>query len=296
MKKIPNKINGFLVVDKPTNYTSRDIVNIISKKLNTKKVGHTGTLDPLATGVLIICIGKYTKLSELITNYDKKYIAQIVLGIATDTYDIEGKVIMQKKANHITKNDIINCLENFIGPQKQQVPIYSAVKVNGKKLYNYARNNEIVTLPLKDIIIKDLKLLDEPLYEDDKVKFTIECDVSKGTYIRSLINDIGLYLNTGATMTSLRRINQGGFAIDETYTLKQIENDEYKLLNIKDVFPNIDIIKIDDSLKAKVINGNIIPNKYHTNMCLFIDEFEEELAIYYKTPTDNSFLKPYKML
>lgn len=290
-----NNLNGFFVIDKPSNYTSRDVVNIVSKYFHTKKVGHTGTLDPLATGILIITLGKYTKLSELVTNYDKEYIAQLTLGIQTDTYDIEGKIIKEKNASHITKQEIKDCLNHFIGPQIQEVPIYSAVKVNGKKLYNYARNNEEVILPKKNINIKNITLLSDPTQTNNKINFAIKCQVTKGTYIRSLVNDIGNYLSTGAIMTALRRTKQGSFTLTDAYTLDDIIKGKYKILKIKDVIKDIQTIKIDNTNASKIKNGNIIENKYNTNMCLFIDDQNNEIAIY-QTTQDKLYLKPYKML
>ena len=290
-----NNLNGFLVIDKPSNYTSRDVVNIVSKYFHTKKVGHTGTLDPLATGILIITLGKYTKLTELVTNYDKEYIAQLTLGIQTDTYDIEGKIIKEKNASHITKQEIKDCLNHFIGPQIQEVPIYSAVKVNGKKLYNYARNNEEVILPKRNINIKNITLLSDPTQTNNKINFAIKCQVTKGTYIRSLVNDIGNYLSTGAIMTALRRTKQGSFTLTDAYTLDEITKDKYKILKIKDVIKDIQTIKIDNTNASKIKNGNIIENKYNTNMCLFIDDQNNEIALY-QTTQDKLYLKPYKML
>ena len=290
-----NNLNGFLVIDKPSNYTSRDVVNIVSKYFHTKKVGHTGTLDPLATGILIITLGKYTKLTELVTNYDKEYIAQLTLGIQTDTYDIEGKIIKEKNASHITKQEIKDCLNHFIGPQIQEVPIYSAVKVNGKKLYNYARNNEEVILPKNNINIKNITLLSDPTQTNNKINFAIKCQVTKGTYIRSLVNDIGNYLSTGAIMTALRRTKQGSFTLTDAYTLDEITKGKYKILKIKDVIKDIQTIKIDNTNASKIKNGNIIENKYNTNMCLFIDDQNNEIAIY-QTTQDKLYLKPYKML
>ena len=290
-----NNLNVFLVIDKPSNYTSRDVVNIVSKYFHTKKVGHTGTLDPLATGILIITLGKYTKLTELVTNYDKEYIAQLTLGIQTDTYDIEGKIIKEKNASHITKQEIKECLNHFIGPQIQEVPIYSAVKVNGKKLYNYARNNEEVILPKKNINIKNITLLSDPTQTNNKINFAIKCQVTKGTYIRSLVNDIGNYLSTGAIMTALRRTKQGSFTLTDAYTLDEITKDKYKILKIKDVIKDIQTIKIDNTNASKIKNGNIIENKYNTNMCLFIDDQNNEIALY-QTTQDKLYLKPYKML
>ena len=131
-------MNGVIIVDKPSGVTSRDVVNVICKKFNTKKVGHTGTLDPIATGVLAICIGKATKLVEVLTSNDKEYIATVKLGILTDTLDTDGKVL-KKQETFVDKNELLNILNSFVGTYNQSVPIYSAVKINGKKLYEYAR-------------------------------------------------------------------------------------------------------------------------------------------------------------
>ena len=204
-------------VCKEKNMTSRDVVNIISKHLHTKKVGHTGTLDPLATGVLIVCTNHDTKLVDILTSKNKEYIATMRLGIQTDTGDITGNII--KKASYkVTKDQIIKVLNSFLGSSTQTVPIYSAVKINGKKLYEYARNGEEVTLPTREINISSIELLD---YHDDLIKFKVT--VSKGTYIRSLIEDIGKTLQTVATMEDLVRTKQGNYKIEDSYTLEDIK-------------------------------------------------------------------------
>ena len=215
--------NGLLVVNKPKGMTSRDVVNKVCRKFNTKSVGHIGTLDPLAEGVLVCLIGKYTKLANILTNHDKEYIASFKLGILTDTLDITGNVLKEGK-KEFSKDEITSALNHFKGKYNQEVPIYSAVKVNGKKLFEYARNNIDVKLPSKIVNIYDIELID---IKDDII--TIKCKVSKGTYIRSLIRDIGAFLDTYATMTSLVRTTLGNFNIDEAYTLEDIENNNYKL-------------------------------------------------------------------
>lgn len=251
--------NGILVVNKPKGITSRDVVNKVCKQLHTKSVGHIGTLDPLAEGVLVCLIGRYTKLSNILVNHDKEYIATFKLGILTDTLDITGNVL--KRCNKvITKEEIEDVLDKFICSYEQEVPIYSAVKVNGRKLYDYARCNEEVVLPKKSVTIYDLELLS---YEDDIVK--IRCNVSKGTYIRSLIRDIGNYLGCYATMTELVRTKLGNFSLDDSYSIDDINSNNYKLLNIDSVL-DIDVNNITDELEYKYIrNGNIInikSNKY----------------------------------
>ena len=280
-------MNGIIITDKPKGYTSRDIVNIIGKKLNTKKVGHTGTLDPIATGVLVICIGKSLKLTELLTSSYKEYIATMRLGIETDTLDITGKIINEKEVPNITKKDIINVLNKFKGKIKQQVPIYSAVKVNGKKLYEYARKGIKVDLPIRDVEIKDIELINI-----NNNEITVKCLVSKGTYIRSLIRDIGHSLNNYATMTDLRRTKQGSFSIDSAYTLNDIENDNYHILNPIDVI-NLPKIIADDKLSFKVKNGQILDKFFNEDKVMIIDKDNNLLAIYKQA--DNNKVKPYKV-
>lgn len=262
--------NGLLIINKPSGYTSRDIVNIVSKKLKIKKVGHTGTLDPLASGVLVITIGRYTKLGDLLTSLDKEYIAEIKLGITTDTLDITGNILEEKDFN-INKEDISKVLKSFIGKYKMEVPIYSAIKVKGKKLYDYARNNEIVELPVKTVEIKELELID---FHNDIIKFRAK--VEKGTYIRSLIRDICKNLNTIGTMNSLVRTKQGSFTIENSQELEE----EYKYLNITDA---LDIKKyiLNKEEYEKVINGNTITLNSTEKTILFMYN-EEEIAIYNK--------------
>ena len=249
--------SGILVVNKPKDYTSRDIVNIISKKFNTKKVGHTGTLDPLATGVLIIPIGRALKISELLTSDRKEYLAEVILGYETDMLDVTGKETKRNIPN-VTKEELEKVLKKYIGKYNQQVPLYSAVKVKGKKLYEYARNNIPVTPPSKEVEIYSLQLISDLVYKDNTIEFTIKCEVSKGTYIRSLIRDIAYILNTYGTMKNLIRTKQGPFVIEDSYTLKDIEEDNYKLLTIREALPNIKVTLLKEPLLTKVKNGMVL--------------------------------------
>ena len=216
-------MNGIIIVNKPYGYTSRDIVNILCKKFKTKRIGHTGTLDPIATGVLILCIGSATKLVEALTSDDKEYIATVELGTLTDTLDNTGNVIKEEKTN-VNVNQIKKALEKMQGVYEQEVPMYSAVKINGKKLYEYAREGINVDLPKRMVNIKSLELINNIKYENNKTTFQIRCHVSKGTYIRSLVNDIAHELGTVGTMTSLNRVKQGIFNISDAYTLEDIDN------------------------------------------------------------------------
>lgn len=286
-------MNKIIVVNKEKGYTSRDVVNILCKKFKTKKIGHTGTLDPIATGVLVICIGKSLKIVDSIVSYDKEYIARVILGVDTDTLDIEGKILHEEKTN-ITKEELVNVLNSFLGTSIQEVPKYSAVKVNGKKLYEYARNNIEVQLPKKEITVYDIKLLTDIEIVNNRQEFTFKVKVSKGTYIRSLIRDIGKKLNTCATMSNLTRTKQGKFVIEDSYTLKDIENDNYKTLDIKDVL-EIEQVIVKDSLLNKIKNGAIVDKFFTTDKALVLDENSNELGIYITYDKDNTKAKPYKI-
>ncbi len=273
-------------VCKEKNMTSRDVVNIISKHLHTKKVGHTGTLDPLATGVLLVCTDHDTKLVDILTSKTKEYVATMRLGIQTDTGDITGNII--KKASYgVTKDQIIRTLNSFLGQSTQTVPIYSAVKINGKKLYEYARNGEEVTLPTREITIYDIRLLD---FHDAIIKFKVT--VSKGTYIRSLIEDIGCALKTVATMEALERTKQGPYKIEDSYTLEDIKNDNYQPIPLQTVLQDYPSYELNASEYFKVKNGS--------KMLLNIDDKivtllynNKPVALYRK---ENDIYRVYKML
>ena len=264
-------MNGVIVIDKEKGITSRDVVNKVVKEYNTKKVGHTGTLDPIATGVLVVCVGSATKLVSDLTNHDKEYIATVELGKLTDTMDITGNLIKEENVSK-TKEEIIEVLNSFKGKYIQTVPIYSAVKVNGRKLYEYARNNEEVELPKREVEIFDIELLD---YKDNY--FTFKCNVSKGTYIRALINDIATKLGTIGIMTDLRRTRLGKFTLDDC---------SRGLISIKDVV-DYPIVELTSDIEKKVLNGAQIDNIYNSDKVLFVKD-NIEIAIYEKG-------KPYIM-
>lgn len=284
-------MNGVLIVNKPSGYTSRDIVNLVSKELNTKKVGHTGTLDPLAEGVLVICIGKALKICELLTSEEKEYIATVNLGMETDSIDLAGK-ILKNIPYHVEKEKILETLENFPRKYLQEVPIYSAVKVNGRKLYEYARSNKQVELPKKEVTIKSLELLDEVTYENNQTQFKIKCTVSKGTYIRSLVRDIGNNMNAPAVMTHLIRTKQGSFNIKESYTIEDIKNRNYKLISVQEAFPEIPTKIVDGYLLKRVKNGAPIDKFVDTEEAFLVDEYYNLLALY---KNDTEYARTYKM-
>ena len=281
-------MNGILAIYKEKGYTSRDVVNILTRELGTKKIGHTGTLDPLATGVLVVCIGQGLKLVELLTNHDKEYIAKIKLGIETDTLDITGNIIKEDNKVKYSKEQVELALKNFVGKIKQQVPKYAAIKVNGKKLYEYARNGEEVELPIRDIEIYDLKLVSD--IKDNE--FYIKCHVSKGTYIRSLIRDIGYELGTVATMLELERTKLGNFSLEDTYTIDDIRSNMYSLFSIEEVL-DLPRIVVDENLEKKIRNGQVLDKFFSDDMAMIMNKDNELLAIYQKK--DNNKVKPYRM-
>ena len=285
--KYKNNVNGIICINKPQNKTSRDVVNEIQKLLNTK-AGHTGTLDPIAHGVLVITLGKATKLNEILVANDKEYIAEGILGIETDTLDTDGKILRKQDAI-ISKEEIINALNHFKGKYNQEVPKYSAVKINGKKLYEYARENIEIKLPKREVQIYNIELLDHQI-KDNKTIFKFKVKVSKGTYIRSLIRDIAEYLNTYGTMSDLERTKQGKFSIQNTYTLDEVKNNNYKILSIEEVL-DIKKIKVNDEEKKKIINGAV--SNYDYEEVLFLDKNDAPLAIYKQK---NGLLRVYKML
>ena len=268
-------MNGILLIDKPKGVTSRDVVNSVVKKLNTKKVGHTGTLDPIATGVLVICVGKATKLVNYLTSTEKEYIATVELGTKTDTLDNTGN-ILEEKVSKYSKEQIIEVLNSFKGKYEQEVPIYSAVKVNGKKLYEYARNKERIELPKREVEIKNIELIGDISYVNNKTKFKFKCTVSKGTYIRALINDIATRLNTIGIMTDLVRTKQGKFSIDGCISIDSLESDN--LISIIDIL-DCKKLELNSNIEKKVLNGNKLNNIYDTNEVLFIKE-KKAIALY----------------
>lgn len=277
-------MNGVIVVNKPKGITSRDVVNKLVKVFGTKSIGHIGTLDPMATGVLVCLIGKYTKLGSIMVNHDKEYIATFKLDVLTDTLDIEGKVL--KTDNKIISlKDMQGAIEHFNGlTYMQEVPIYSAVKVNGKKLYDYARNNEDIILPKKEVTIYKLELVSF----EDEVK--IKCKVSKGTYIRALIRDICAYLGTYGVMTDLVRTKLGDYDIGDAYSLDEISDGKYKLYRLEDMF-NLDVRYINDDNHKQIYNGNIVKDK-NSNYILYK---EGDKAVAFYTRINEEELKPLIM-
>lgn len=269
-------LKGILVIDKEKGKTSRDIVNDIVHKFNIKRVGHTGTLDPLATGVLVVAVGEACKIIELLTSNDKEYIAEVLVGIETDTLDITGKKLNEEKVI-LDKKEIERVLNSFKGEYYQEVPKYSAVHVDGKRLYEYARSNEDVVLPKRKVTIKDINLLD--IYQDEYQHFTFRVSVSKGCYIRSLIRDIAKELDCYLTMENLRRIRQGIFQVDSSKRIDEVS--ESDLITMTDALKNLPKVVIHDKVLLKKINNGMKLERTIDDITCFVDEDNELLAIYY---------------
>lgn len=266
-------MDGIILINKPLNCTSHDVVNKVRKICHTKKVGHCGTLDPLASGVLVLCINKATKALQFITSEDKEYIATITLGKATDTYDLEGKITSEKEyQNDLTLKQVEETLKTFLGKQKQVPPIYSAIKVNGKKLYEYARNNEKVEIEPRDIEIYSLELLS---FEKNEIKIRTHC--SKGTYIRSLCVDIASALGYPGVMSSLIRTKSGHFALEDCITLEDLEQNPNQCIPIEEAFKDFKSLIIED--EKIVYHGKIISSSLEGQVAIKSKE-GKILAIY----------------
>jgi len=242
-------MDGILIINKPKGYTSHDVVNVIRKKLNIKKVGHTGTLDPNATGVLPILVGQATKVSKYLIEHDKTYVAKLKLGEKTSTGDVEEEIIEKKDVpTDLHEEYVLEVLKNFTGKQKQIPPVYSAIKVNGKKAYEYARENKEIKLEPREIEIEQIQLIE---FKDEEITFEVEC--SKGTYIRTLCEDIAIKLGTVGFMKELERKKINIFTIENAINLEDIS--EKELINIEKVFEDREKIFLNKRKLELFLNG-----------------------------------------
>ncbi len=283
-------MHGLIIVNKEKDWTSRDVVNRVSKILDIPKAGHTGTLDPLATGVLVVAIGEAVKLVDSLTNETKEYIAEVECGTSTDTLDVLGNILEEKKDFVLKKEKIEEVLNSFLGKSIQEVPLYSSIKVNGKRLYEYARNGEEVELPKREIEIYNIELL-----ELKEKSFSFKVKVSKGTYIRSLIRDIGLKLNIPCCMKNLQRTKQGIYDIKDSHTLKDIENGNYKVISFYEILKDQPMVEVDEYIENKIRNGRILENRYKYDKIIFINKNKEVLALYEVYSQDKTKVKPTKV-
>lgn len=261
-------IHGIINVYKEKGFTSHDVVAKLRGIVGQKKIGHTGTLDPDATGVLPMCLGKATKLCDLLTDKNKTYEAVLLLGKTTDTQDITGEVLEEKSTEALTEEKVREAIEGFIGDYEQIPPMYSALKVNGKKLYELAREGKVIERKARPVKILDIQILEIDL---PKVRMEVSC--SKGTYIRTLCHDIGEKLGCGGCMESLIRTRVSTFRIEDAKTLDEIETLKQEgklaelLVPIDAMFPFYPKITVKDDWKAFAKNGNPLDLKMLKEAC-----------------------------
>ena len=288
-------MEGILNVYKPKGLTSHDVVNKVRRLFNTKQVGHTGTLDPNAEGVLVVCLNQATKLVQFLEADIKKYRCELILGISTDTYDITGTKVEENKECIISENEIIETIKSFIGKQKQLPPIYSAIKVNGKKLYEYAHKNQEVAIVARDIEIYEIDNFSS-LTKDEYYHIYFDVLVSKGTYIRSLCFDIGKKIGIPSTMGELLRLQSGVFKLEDSYKLEDIENGKYELINMVDAISSIPKIDVNgnEELEFKVNNGMKISLKYFNEIYEEIAFVKKDCLIAVYKYFENDGLRCYK--
>ncbi len=281
-------MNGIINIYKPVGMTSHDVVNRVRRIVGTKKVGHTGTLDPDAEGVLPVCINRGTKVADMLTVSDKRYTAEFKLGITTDTLDISGTVLEQRPVN-VTKEQIAECIKSFVGKIEQIPPMYSAIKVGGRKLCDLARKGIEVERKARTVDIYSIDILD--------VKgdcFTIDVKCSKGTYIRTLGSDIGEKLGCGAVMTRLVRTQSSIFKAESSVKLEDLTTDNYKdYVILADELFDCDKITVKGELLAKVLNGNAI--KYDGAQGAQYKVYDEDGNFLCLSEMDKGMLKVEKM-
>ncbi|MFB7139512.1 tRNA pseudouridine(55) synthase TruB [Gottfriedia sp. NPDC056225] len=299
-------MNGVIALNKPAGLTSHDCVFKIRKILKTKKVGHTGTLDPEVTGVLPICIGEATKLIPYLTDDRKKYIGEITLGFSTTTEDAHGEIVEQKNVDRvITREEILTVLNQLTGDIQQTPPMYSAVKVNGKKLYEYARAGIEVERPTRTITIFEMMLLDDrEVFEGETISFKFEVFCSKGTYIRTLAVQMGELLGYPAHMSYLTRTKAGAFTIDDCVTLEELEEAteaatlDRVMLTMEQALNEYPRLNVTAEEEVRVFNGGFFPNTMNCKEEEYIAVYNENnkiIAMYTPNPKNNQVIKPTRV-
>jgi len=296
--------DGIINVYKEKGYTSHDVVAKMRGILKMKKIGHTGTLDPDAEGVLPVCVGKATKLVDLITDKDKTYLAECKLGVTTDTQDLTGTVIKTSEVN-TNLSELASVINSYIGEYLQLPPMYSAIKVDGKKLYELARQGKEIERERRRVIIRDIRLLN---YNETEQEFTVLVECGKGTYIRTLLHDIGESLGCGATMKSLIRTRVGAFSLEEAKKLSEIEElvREDKLqshiVTIEEMFSHYSKLIVVSEYHKLIYNGNLFTTEHILPMKLEdltdtvrVYDSEEHFIGLYSYHREDGLFKPKKM-
>lgn len=296
---------GILPLWKEKGMTSHDCIFKLRKILHMKRIGHTGTLDPSVEGVLPICLGQATKVAEYIMNQGKTYVATVSIGTSTTTEDADGEVVEQNlSTKHFSKEQIISALQRLTGEITQTPPMYSAVKVNGKRLYEYAREGKVIERPSRKVTIHRLELLDTVTeFNGETISFSIEIDCSKGTYIRTLAVQIGELLGYPAHMSSLIRTASGSFTKDQCLTLSEVNNANLNATLETSIFPiqyaldDWPMIEITGEIEKSITNGQVIPvnSMLEINEKIVFIKNAKPLAVYIKHPTKDGMMKPEKM-
>lgn len=287
-------MNGVLLLNKPKGLTSHDCVDRVRKVLKTKKVGHTGTLDPDTTGLLPLCINKATKIVPLLTAEQKEYICRIRIGYSTDTEDQSGETINVKSVSDLDVNEVDSALSKLLELREQVPPMYSAVKIKGKKLYEYARAGIEIERSARSMRIFEVERLSDVTYSNDCAEFDFRIRGSKGFYVRTICVTIGEQLGYPAHMAELHRTMSGHFHIDQACTLEELENGTFELLSIREAL-RLPVIEVDDITKFRVMNGSPIPNTIGLKEDSILFN-EKELAIYTIDETKENIIKPLKVL
>lgn len=297
-------INGIINIYKEAGFTSHDVVAKLRGILRQKKIGHTGTLDPEAKGVLPVCLGKATKVSELLADRSKTYEVVGLLGVITDTQDIYGQTIETKEVD-VEKSELIHAIQSFIGEYEQLPPMYSAIKINGIKLYDYARAGKEVTRKTRKVVIHSIEIKNIDL---DNNTFKMSVDCSKGTYIRTLIHDIGQMLGCGACMKDLLRTRVGEFYLEASRTIDEIETIfkegiiDSTLIRVEQLFPNYDEVCVLEEYSKIIYNGNFISsnhiidfdfNKTYDKVKVY--DWQNKFIAIYQYNERKKIFKPFKM-
>lgn len=295
-------INGIIVIHKETGFTSHDVVAKMRGICGQKKIGHTGTLDPAATGVLPVCLGSATKLCDMLTDKDKEYVAELLLGVETDTQDTTGEILAKREVK-VSEEQVRFAAESFVGAYNQVPPMYSALKVNGKKLYELAREGKEVERAARPVEIHELEILEMNL---PVVKMRVAC--SKGTYIRTLCSDIGEKLGCGGTMQSLQRTRVGGFTLEKALTLGELQEKkdagvlETVAIPVDEVFSEYPALHVREEYRKLLDNGNsFYPNqtvekkRYGTGEWVRVYREDNSFVGVYAYEDSRKWYKPVKM-
>ena len=288
-----DSVNGIILVNKPKGWTSQDVLSKLKKHFHVDRIGHAGTLDPLATGLLVVLLGSSTKLSDYLLSDEKEYECEILIGKSSDTEDITGTIIDTKDVTAPIEN-IDEVLNKLIGTLEQAPPMYSSVRYNGRKLYELARDGIVVERKKRNIEVRKIKKIKELQYENNECRFTFNASVSKGTYRRTLCVEIGNRVGYPALMSGLKRIKSGKFHLENSYELSDILDDKYQILsNYSAIEGKDNIVVINEFIYNRVLNGMKIRVESNYEI-IFLVHNNELVGIYEKDSSYTDTNKSYK--